>query len=306
MSIINLIHYWNRPEYVFQPKQFFKRNLFRLSHEKNQQDIVLPWGTKFKVSLQSNNKVSHSLFLMGIYDLSLTEAIFRLLMPNETALDIGANIGYITSLMANRVGKYGQVYCFEPNPKVYEELLETISNQKWHHVTPSSLALSNESGSGFLVVKSDNTGEGHLIKDLNIDTSNLVCSQTTYSINYSRLDEFAKFTNISQIDLIKIDVEGHELEVFKGAGEWISKGKVRDILFEEHRAYPNETTQFLESCGYKIFRIEKGFWRPLLRSPDQIYQHPWEPPNYLATVEPDRAIKLLSHYGWKSLKRNKP
>ena len=301
MSIINLSHSLNRPEYVFQPKQFLKRSLLQLSSEKNEQNVILPWGTQFKVSLKSNNKVSHSLFLQGIYDLSLTEAIFRLLMPDETALDIGANIGYITSLMANRVGKYGQVYCFEPNPKVYEELCETIRNQGWNHVTPSSLALSNQSGSGFLVVESDNTGEGYLTKDSDVDKSNVSSLQKTYSVNYSRLDEFV---NISQIDLIKIDVEGHELEVFKGAGEWISKGKVRDIVFEEHRAYPNETMQFLESCGYRIFGIEKGFWKPVLRSPDQLFKHPWEPPNYLATVEPDRAIKLLSHYGWKSLKRN--
>lgn len=292
---MNLINYMNRPEYIFQPRQIFKRLLLR--QNKNNltefQDILLPWGTKFQVSLSSNNKTDHALLLQGIYDLSLTEVIWRLLMPEETALDIGANIGYVTSLMASRVDRNGKVICFEPNPDVYKQLCSTI--EALPQVIPSQFALSNQSGTATLVIEPNNIGEAHLTGD-----TESINSENSFQVHKVRLDEVIE---VSQIHLMKIDVEGHELEVLEGAGDWIAKGRVRDIVFEEHKPYPNETTQFLESFGYTVFRIKKSFWKPRLISPKQFYRHPWEPPNYLASVEPDRAKKLLNDYGWKSLRK---
>lgn len=302
MSIINFIYYLNRPEYFFQPKQLLKRIALNLTKKNTNEQVLLPWGTRFTASLDSKNKVNHSLFIKGIYDLSVTEVIYRLLMPAETAIDVGANIGYLTSLMADRVGNQGKVMCFEANPMVYHELCQMIKNHGWDYVIPSQIALSNQSGSGYLVVKLDNTGEGYLSteSDFNkLDDSDV----TTYSVNQSRLDQLDLLPNIACIHLIKIDVEGHEREVLEGAGEWISQGKVRDIVFEEHRDYPNETTKLLESFGYTIFRIRKGFWKPILAAPEQLWRHPWEPPNYLGTLEPDRAMRLLNPHGWQSLQR---
>ncbi|WP_395939890.1 FkbM family methyltransferase [Anabaena sp. FACHB-709] len=103
------------------------------------------------------------------------------------------------------------------------------------------------------------------------------------------------------INILKIDVEGHELQVLQGAGNFISHQTIRDILFEEHHGYPSQLTEFLEKNGYRIFRIWKGFWKPILLSPTKTLIHEWEPPNYLATLDPKRAIKLFDEWGWKSL-----
>lgn len=50
-----------------------------------------------------------------------------------------------------------------------------------------------------------------------------------------------------------------------------------------------------------IFQIWKGFWKPKLESPIKNLAHPWEPPNYLATLNPQRATERIKDWGWKSL-----
>ena len=53
-----------------------------------------------------------------------------------------------------------------------------------------------------------------------------------------------------QIDLLKLDVEGHEAAVLHGATGLLGRGAVRDIIFEEHAPYPSPTTRLLEGQGY--------------------------------------------------------
>jgi FkbM family methyltransferase len=299
---MKVIHYLNRPEYLFRPKQIYHRALLSLQKiADNPKDVLLPWGVKIRVGSNPDDKVAYSIWLQGMYDLSLTEVIWRLLTHGETALDIGANIGYVTSLMASKVGKSGKVISFEPNPQVYQELCKTIDTWRhdkgWVQIELLQLALSNQPGEGLLAIPHNNSGEAALVSK---DGSQKLSTQSLlqmYSVPKSRLDEAVK---VSRIDLLKVDVEGHEFEVLEGAGKWISGKRIRDIVFEEHGQYPTKVTEYLESHGYRIFRIRKGFCKPLLTSPKQQWHHPWEPPNYLATINPNRALQLLGAWGWRS------
>jgi hypothetical protein len=142
-----LQHYINRPEYIFRPFQIYQRIFNQgYSSTNNLKDVVLPWGLNIKFSILTNDTLGKALLKFGIYDLSLTEVIWRLIEPNETAIDIGANVGYVTSLMSVKVGRAGRVWCFEPNPEVYEELTINVSNwqqQTSNNIYPQQIALSN-------------------------------------------------------------------------------------------------------------------------------------------------------------------
>ncbi len=301
MNIQTLKLYVNRPEYIFKPAQIFY-HFFQPSSQANSnfKNVNLPWKLKIKISSDTNDVVSKAISKYGIYDLSLTEALWRLTSPGETAIDIGANIGYMTSIMARRVGKAGKVWCFEPNPEVYTELSENIknwdNNQELHNIYAHQIALSNHSGTGVLNISSKNRGEA-FIDDASQSDKQIIIK--TFPVALERLDTI--FAKVQHLSILKIDVEGHELEVLEGAGELISQHRIRDILFEEHHAYPSQLTQFLESNGYTVFRIWKGFCKPLLLSPNKNLIHQWEPPNYLATIDTSRAIKLFEEWGWKSL-----
>lgn len=69
----------------------------------------------------------------------------------------------------------------------------------------------------------------------------------------------------------------------------------------KQKSYPSPVTQFLEKHGYTVFRIWKGFWKPLLEHPENNPLHPWEPPSYLGTKDTLRAIERLKKPGWFSL-----
>jgi hypothetical protein len=104
-----------------------------------------------------------------------------------------------------------------------------------------------------------------------------------------------------QIGLLKIDVEGHELEVLMGAQGLLVSGHIRDILFEEHRALPTPVTDLLEGHGYAIFRIDGRFLGPVTASTKTSYTPVivFDSPNYLATLDPDRMLSRMSKRGWQ-------
>lgn len=101
------------------------------------------------------------------------------------------------------------------------------------------------------------------------------------------------------VGLMKIDVEGHELEVLKGAACLLGSGRIRDILFEEHRSFPTPVTALLESNGYTIYRVDGKLSGPILTSrAGNGRPRVFEPFNFLATRDPERSLSRLSRRGW--------
>ncbi|MBD2578749.1 FkbM family methyltransferase [Oscillatoria sp. FACHB-1406] len=297
------LEYFNRPEYLLRPRQIYRR----LLHPPQQSieelvKIVLPWKASLKIHPYPREVVERSLFIFGIYDLCLSETLWRLIDPGEITIDVGANIGYVASLMAARVGEKGKVICFEPNPEVYRELEENVKNwqetQGWQHLQLSPLALSDRAGSSTLKIPKYNRSAAALADAIAPADEETLQS---YTVDLMRLDDFFAGTK-PEIGVLKIDVEGHEFNVFQGAEQILSQHRIRDIIFEEHQSYPSAAMQFLEQKGYSIFRLWKGFWKPVLYPSSYDKNHPWEPPNYLATLEPDRAVTRLKQRGWKIFK----
>lgn len=306
---MKLTNYLQRPEYILRPAQIYRRIQCLFNKNTNKfEDILLPWD--LKITIRPQDVIGQSIRGMGIYDLSVTEVLWRAIDRAETCIDIGANIGYMTSIMAKRVGEKGSVYCFEPHPEIYEELSQNIKNWQInngsHQIKAQQIALSNKSGAGVLNIPlnfKQNRGTATLFSSKEVDGSqdynNL---SAAYTVPLSTLDKLIE--NDRQIGVLKIDVEGHELEVLQGASELIKRDRIRDIIFEEHASYPSAVTLFLEAHGYTIFRIGKGFWKPLLKSPmvSQLNCLPyWEPPSYLATKDPSRIVKRMQRRGWYSL-----
>lgn len=303
---MQLINYLNRPEYLLRPIQICRR-ITRSVGNVDAEDILLPWGLKIKVD--PNEVIGRSIWLMGIYDLSVTETLWRLISKGDTTVDIGANIGYVTSLMAKKVGKSGKVYCFEPHPEIYQNLSDNIKiwqqNIDICKINSQNIALSNHAGQGFLEIPinfNDNKGIAALKLGNEKDKqNNNTIPAMGVTVTLARLDE--ALSNNHQIDLLKIDVEGHELEVLEGATRLLSKQQIRNIVFEDHNSYPSCVSKFLESYNFTIFRINRGFWKPLIEFPTARKNNhcDWEPPNYLATRDPLYATKRLQKPGWYSL-----
>lgn len=154
---------------------------------------------------------------------------------NNTVIDVGANIGTVTLLLANIVGKNGNVYSIEPHPTTHRYLVENIKLNKFENVTTFNIALGEKSMQvNFSNFKSDDQN-----KILNLGSK--------LSIKMSKLDDLP--IKESMIDLLKIDTIGYEKFVLLGANSLLKKCQV--VQFPIGGAYH----KFSEYYGYDFKEI---------------------------------------------------
>lgn len=151
------------------------------------------------------------------------EAFRSSVRPGMVALDVGANVGCYSILLGQWVGSRGKVFAFEPVPAVHAGLVEHIAlNQLHGTVDAVSAAVGDKDGSAPFVA-SATAGEGRLAAASD-DSSDPVQMVT--------IDSFCRTRGINP-DFIKIDVEGWELAVLRGARETIRRNRGRLALFVE-------------------------------------------------------------------------
>jgi len=284
--------YLNKPEYAYRPGQMARR-LRRAWFPGGSRAVVgLPWRLELRV--RPDDDIGRAIWTTGIYDLAVSEVLWRLIEPGEAVVDGGANIGHMTSLMAFRAGARGAVRAFEPHHGVFEEL---EANVRGWAGTPSLArielheeALSDQAGTGRLVegpAFARNRGTAHLAAD-----GGAPVRLTTLDAQFPATD----------IGVIKLDLEGHEAAALRGAGRMLASARVRDIVYEAANPASDEVARLLAARGYTVLGIGKAFRGPLL-SPQA--GHPsgrWMPPSLLATRDPGRAVARLRPRGWRCLR----
>ena len=292
-----------RPEYLFRPRQILHR-LKRVyqAPKPSGEIVVLPWGDSIKVF--TNEVIGSGIWCYGVFDLIVGEAILRLLDKGETALDIGANIGQFSTLMARRVGLIGKVFSFEPHSDLYHELVTNcslyINIQKTLRAHNS--ALGKNSGSGTLIIPKEfggNRGTSKVGTDGPKDGD-------TFKIKIETLDEVCEA--LRSIGVCKIDVEGHEAEVLKGAARTLRQKKIRDIIYEDVGLANKELRAILIEAGYTIFSLHTDIIKPRISAlaEKKPFKKGQEGENFVATLEPDRAIRRFNAVGWKTLRKLQP
>jgi FkbM family methyltransferase len=296
---MSLLARLNRPEYLYRPRAVLRRLLTgrRAPSGGKATTARLPWGKEICVFPDA---LGRSLIASGVFDPCGTETIHRLVEPGGVAVDVGANVGYVTSLLTVRAGPGGRVVSFEPEPAVFEILERNV--RRWNTdpaiaaATAQPLAISNTSGTGQL--RSEGTPDSHMGLSSLRRTGNIGDAHTL-EVEVAKLDDL--FAG-DELQLLKIDVEGHERDVLEGAARLIEQGRIRDIVFEEHAIYPAPSMTFLEERGMTLFTLKHS---PLGLRIQPIQDGPappgWPGPNYLATIEPARALRLLRPRGWRFL-----
>lgn len=289
-----------KPEYILRPTQPLRRLYWAAFEPRTGKAVVaLPWDTPIEVDVEDD--LGRALMHLGVYDLAVSEVIWRLCDQGETALDIGANIGYVTALLARRVGKAGRVLCFEAHPEIAEELRCNVA--RWSDLPDTGqiqtydVALSDREGCVWLEMPpefSHNRGTGRIARDRQRSNGNGL------SVRCSTLDSF--LVDLSEVGVAKMDVEGHEESVLQGARRVLQARSVRDWVFEHQLEYPSPVTTDFANNGYTLFQIARKFFGPVLVDASKPTKpSAWEPSSYLATVDPERALRRLSGRGWRCL-----
>ncbi len=174
-------------------------------------------------------------------------------------LDVGANKGNYTDCLFKQFSEQAIIHCFEPSQDHAESLtrLENIYNGRLH---VHRIALSSSAGTKTLYKDQPGSGLASLYErdiachGLVLDHGELITSTT--------LDSWAEKHNIENISFLKVDVEGHELDVFKGGEKILSAGKINAIQFEfggcniDSKTYVKDFHKILVSDnGYSLYRI---------------------------------------------------
>jgi len=162
---------------------------------------------------------------------------------NTTVIDIGANRGIYSYWMSKKAGNGGKVIAFEPQPELGFFLEDLKKDFYLHNLIIENKALSDHCGNEFLYRNEVGSGGASLNEQALFEK---------FEVEVISLDEYFKSKYFPKISLIKCDVEGHELNVFKGA-ENILKEYKPFLLFECHHEAAKEGNlfSFLTGLGYK-------------------------------------------------------
>jgi FkbM family methyltransferase len=164
--------------------------------------------------------------LRGASEPEVQDALQRYLRPGMTFYDLGANIGFLSLLAARLVGEQGRVIAFEADPEIAERLRKHVDRNQFRCVTVVEKAVWSETSKVFFEpidpATSPDRGLGHVVD---------VSWANTIEIDAVTLDDFARTSPAP--DFIKCDVEGAEVEVFRGAHRLLAE-KRPGILCEIH------------------------------------------------------------------------
>jgi FkbM family methyltransferase len=175
-------------------------------------------------------------------------------MKNPVVFDVGANEGEYAKLVL-KFNDEAEIHTFEPQPYTFSRL-EKLSRKKGVHT--ANLALGDRSGR-IALYDYDQTGSPHASPVQGVIKKTWKKEEKEFKVNVEKLDNYAKNKNVGKIDLLKIDTEGYEYKVIKGASEFISKGKVSVIQIEFNKMNIESKT-FLRDlidklADYKIYRL---------------------------------------------------
>ena len=168
--------------------------------------------------------VSGPMLAKGVWEPHLSRVFHRCIKKGMRVADIGANVGAYTVLLAQWVGQSGRVYAFEPSGAAFRGLVRHIAlNLQDDVARPLAVAVSSREGSGNLIVAAT-AGESRL--------AGAGDEAVVVNVPVTTIDAFCRQEGV-QPSFIKIDVEGEELAVLRGARETIARGGDRLALFVE-------------------------------------------------------------------------
>jgi FkbM family methyltransferase len=247
----------------------FCRRLFGHEHNTN----VTRNGIRWHLDLDEG--IDFSIYLFGVFEKSTVNTYRKFLSPGGIALDIGANMGAHTLPMAHAVGPHGKVYAFEPTQYAFSKLTRNVSlnPELAKHVHIEQMMLSDQDNS---------PPPPALYSSWKLATArgsrhpkHLGQLMDTTGAMIRKLDTYADQSKLSRIDFIKIDVDGNECAVLRGAQRVLARHQPKMLMefmpygLEESGHSLKELMELLKSNGYAIFSVPQLL--PLSENPEILH-----------------------------------
>ena len=188
-------------------------------------------------------------------------ALIDLINKGDWIIDIGANLGEVSFLASQKVGSSGKVYSFEPDPDNYTRFDYNLSLNTFTNIVFVKKGLGDNPGKykiAMNVNEPGNNGSNSIVPDKKTDINKLA-----REIDVVRFDDWIAENPLDKIDLVKIDIEGFELQALKGAEMTLKKYKpiiyseLHDVKLREHGTSAKELIDYLKALGYTVHSDDK-------------------------------------------------
>jgi FkbM family methyltransferase len=199
--------------------------------------------------------------LGGEHETDVIRVFRTFLSQHSVVLDIGANFGLYTALAGSIVRRHGRLYAFEGNPRVFASLQRTlVANDLFHrpNIVAANVLVSDKAGRGILNY-SANLPSGGTMSDVQLSGG----MQRSVEVEMTTIDDF--LPRELPVDLVKIDVEGHEPRVLRGMERTIARSPNLRIIIEFADALlaqtvnPADFIDYIRGLGFVICRLLPDF-----------------------------------------------
>lgn len=214
---------------------------------------------------------------MGVeFEPEATSIVRRVVRPGDVVIDVGANFGWYTTLLAELVGDSGHVYSFEPVPAAHDRLLENLRlNRCDRRVSVIRSAVGNEVGQATIHVFSGLSHAYSSLSRLDHDDFEIFATPIT------TIDAFLATEGVEKVDFVKCDVEGSELLVLKGSqralqapGAPILMVELNELTSAAFGYSPRDIWTCVRDAGYDhCYAIESIGTIQLMDGPDALKGH---------------------------------
>lgn len=289
-----------KPWFLYRPSQVVRR-VFAILRPLpcGFTPLQTSWGAD--VIADPTRTIGRSILTTGLYDISVSEVLFRLISPRDTVVDAGANVGYMTLLASVASGPGGRVLSFEPHPELFAVLERNVAavRGKWSSavVEANQVALGERPG----------TADLHLPPGFETNDGVASIGQVpapggwSLKVQVATLDEVLGDTVAA---VLKLDVEGYEPQVLKGSSRALAGRRIKHIVFEDHSIGDSEVARILSGAGYRLFSLGWSMHGPRVE-PVEVgsLATRYEAPSFVATLEPDEVLDRCRPRGWLALCR---
>lgn len=240
---------------------------------------------KYQFTFNLRDNIQRSIFI-GFYEPIHTRKVRKILKRGDTFLDIGANVGYF-SLISAQILEEGSIHAFEPIKENYDVLNKAIFRNNIANIFANMVAVGSHNGTVKLYSgKADELGNSGWSSSVPGEGRNQEVDLPLITI-----DDYVKNADIQKIRLIKIDVEGMELQVLSGMSSILQQSDSPDILIEIFPDQFQQVFQKLDDMGYYVFSLSSN---QLIRGNNKKDNSI----NYFCTKKPDEVIPASRGINW--------
>jgi FkbM family methyltransferase len=252
-------------------RALWRRVVWRVRWRVSRRSWVLSYRGHIRIAVPHDG-LGSQLYYEGCSEPDIEELCLRFLRPGMVFFDVGAHVGKYTLLAARAVGPSGRVHAFEPNPELSRLLEHNISLNALRNVRPNQCAVSDSDGAGDFEACAEASVSSLLPREKRSAPRR---TSRILSVPTLRLDTYCA-SNRVRPHLVKVDVEGAELLVFRGSEALLdAPGDLSSVWIFEHEPAnyarfgyaPQQLFDFLRRHGYRPWSYREGIGAALMDSP---------------------------------------